>query len=305
MSDAPEIGSHSASAQRATLRLLAGYLALTAVPILRQGFAGGAHAAVACVHMTTLAAVLAALALADERRSLGSWMSLILWPALYAEIPLVITGLGTSFHDGVVQSWELAVFHGQPAQTLASQLPSKSISELLHLAYLTYYPLIYLPPLTLSFRGRKTDFDETVLAVTAVWLACLAAFAVYPVAGPRYLVGEPPGVPQGPARAFAVWLLERGSSRGTAFPSSHVAVSVVQSLMALRFQRRVGIAASVATVLLAIGAVYGGFHYAVDVIAGAFLGVLVFCALILQRSRRVAWPAANLRAADDGAPASE
>jgi len=112
-------------------------------------------------------------------------------------------------------------------------------------------------------------------AVTAACLVCLAAFTVFPVAGPRYLWGAPPGVPHGPARTFATWLLELGSARGTAFPSSHAAVAAAQSMMALRVQRPVGLVASVATLLLSVGAVYGGFHYAIDVLAGLTLGVVV------------------------------
>ena len=45
--------------------------------------------------------------------------------------------------------------------------------------------------------------------------------------------------------------------------------------MAIKFQRGVGWASLVIAVGLALGAVYGGFHYAVDAIAGALLGVAV------------------------------
>jgi membrane-associated phospholipid phosphatase len=71
-------------------------------------------------------------------------------------------------------------------------------------------------------------------------------------------------------------LLDRGSSRGTAFPSSHVAASVVSSLCALRHQRRVGIAVTLVTVALTFATVYGGFHYAVDALVGVILGGLAW-----------------------------
>ena len=71
-------------------------------------------------------------------------------------------------------------------------------------------------------------------------------------------------------------MLDRGSSRGTAFPSSHVAASVVSSLCALRHQRLVGIAVSVMTAALTLATVYGGFHYAVDALVGVILGGLAW-----------------------------
>ena len=80
---------------------------------------------------------------------------------------------------------------------------------------------------------------------------------------------------EGPVRAFTHFLVEAGSSRGAEFPSSHVAVAMVQSLMALRWQPRVGVVAAVCTILLSIAVVFAGYHYAVDVLAGALLGAVI------------------------------
>jgi membrane-associated phospholipid phosphatase len=118
------------------------------------------------------------------------------------------------------------------------------------------------------------------------YAVCFAAFLLFPVEGPRYAWGAPPNVPSGPIRSLTLAILERGSSRGTAFPSSHAAVAAAQAIMALRSQRRIGVAVSVASALLMIGAVYGGFHYAVDMLAGAVVGLIV--ALVVARSVRPA-----------------
>jgi membrane-associated phospholipid phosphatase len=262
-------------APRRALRLVVAYLAATAIPVVNNAIAsGGSHGAItAAMHVSVLAACIAILSNRQPRSEWIAWVPLILWPALYAEVPAVIGGLGSSFHDVTVQAWESAIFGGQPARTLASAVPNAAISELLHAGYLSYYGLIFLPPALLFARGHRDEFARTVFAITAVWLVCLAAFAVFPVAGPRY--GWEAPAPHGPVRSLVRWLLEAGSARGTAFPSSHVAVAMAQTIVALRFQRRVGIVAGIATVLLAVGAVYGGFHYAVDVIAGAVTGVLV------------------------------
>jgi membrane-associated phospholipid phosphatase len=257
------------------LRLVAGYLVATAFPLVRAATAGPRGVAILGFHLVVLAGVVTVLMRRPWRDDVIAWIPLVLWPVLYAEVPTVIAGLGTTFRDTTVQAWDLALFGTQPSRTLAGTLPSIFVSELVHAGYLSYYALIYLPPAMLFARGRRAEFTRTVFAVTAVCLVCLVGFTLFPVAGPRFLWGAPAEMPRGPMRSLATWVLELGSARGTAFPSSHAAVAVAQSMMALRVQRPVGLVASAATLLLSAGAVYGGFHYAVDVLAGIALGAAV------------------------------
>jgi membrane-associated phospholipid phosphatase len=77
-----------------------------------------------------------------------------------------------------------------------------------------------------------------------------------------------------PAR-FAAWLLDHGDSWGAAFPSSHVAASVVATGMALRYWRPVGLLLMPFTGGLILAVVYGQFHYAVDALAGLVVAALM------------------------------
>ena len=264
-----------------TLRLLTAYLGASAIPVLYNAINnGGSRGAItAALHLSVLAALAGVLTARKTTSDLAAWIPLVLWPALYAEIPIVIAGLGGSMHDRAVQGWDAAIFGAQPARAFAAALPNRALSEILHAGYLSYYALIYVPPALLFARGKRDEFARTVFALTVVWLVCLVGFVAFPVAGPRYEWGLSAAVPSGAVRSTVLWVLETGSARGTAFPSSHVAVAVVQSAVALEYQRRVGWIATVATVLLGCGAVYGGFHYAVDVIAGAAVGLSVVVAL--------------------------
>ena len=221
------------------------------------------------------ALLLTAVVLTVDRptlRPLRDWLPLALGPFLYIELRWLIEGAGRTHADALVQGWERTFFPANPAATWAPSMPVPWLSEALHFAYASYYALIYVPPAILYLRGRRESYASTLLALALVYGACFATYLVFPVDGPRFLVG-PAAAPDGPFRAFVLRLLQAGSSRGTAFPSSHVAASVVASLCALRYQRPVGIVVGVLTVGLALGAVYGGFHYAVDVLAGAIVGL--------------------------------
>lgn len=264
------------------IEILTAYLAVSAPAAV--------HAAVA--HDNTSGIVLAfhlfALGLAAAllfRRSSGfivDWLPLLAIPFLYAELPhIAISGL----HDPAVQRWELATFGASPAQSLATSWPSPYISELLHLAYVSYYGIIYLPPIFLYLRRSREQFETTVAGLMTVFALCYAIFIVFPVAGPRYEWPAPPGVFDGPIRRFVLDVLTAGSARGTAFPSSHVAVATVQSVLAFRWSVRAGATLSTLTAGLALGAVYGGFHYGIDVLAGATIGLVIGITLVFAHRR--------------------
>jgi membrane-associated phospholipid phosphatase len=96
------------------------------------------------------------------------------------------------------------------------------------------------------------------------------------VAGPRYLFPLAANAASDTAIArFTQRLLDDGAAWGTAFPSSHVAVSVVAAGVAVREWRPLGVVLLVAASLLTLGTVYGQFHYAVDAVAGAGLAAAV------------------------------
>ncbi len=258
----------SADAGSLALVWLAGYLALSGSVL-----AAGGHAILALVHLALLVLAVVLSAGGAQSNSLATLVPLLVCPILYAELPQLITTLGTTYHDTLIQAWELALFHTQPAHTLAPALPLTALSELLHAGYLAYYPVIFVPPLLLFLKGNRKALGETILALTVTYTVCWTIFALFPVQGPRYLWTQPAGIPQGPFRSLATHLLAAGSSRGAAFPSSHMAVTVTQAMLAWRWQRSVSYAVWGVALLVGVGAVYGGFHYGVDMIAGALLGV--------------------------------
>ena len=192
----------------------------------------------------------------------------------YGEVPSIIATLGTAYHDSSVQVWEQTLFGTQPAHTLAALAPSLILSELLHGGYMAFYLATFIPPLLLYVRGERDGLAETVLTLTVTWLLCCAFFVVYPVQGPRYLWSSPDGIPDGPLRALSRTILAAGSARGAAFPSLHMAASVSQTVMAWRWQPpAIRWSITVVSILVGVGAVYAGYHYAIDMLAGVIVGI--------------------------------
>jgi membrane-associated phospholipid phosphatase len=226
-------------------------------------------------HVLILATVLLAAALRTRRPNafLAEFYGVFLLSGVYTEVGILNSVQGLS-HDRLVQSWEASLFGGQPSFEWIRAMPWPPMSYVLHAAYLSYYFIVAGTPLVLWLSGRKDGARETILRIMATFYVCYAVFLLFPVAGPRYLfpLVQNAATDIGPAR-FTQQLLNNAAAWGTAFPSSHVAVSVVTALSAWLAWRAFGAFVVVLAALLTLGTVYGQFHYAIDAIAGTVVGV--------------------------------
>lgn len=201
---------------------------------------------------------------------------LLLYLPLYLELGLwnrALDPVVLAAHDARIQSLEEALFGGQPSLGWIVAQPSPLFSGLMHLAYLSFYPLVCGVPLALWLAGLRAGARAVVLATTAAFALCHAVFLLYPVAGPYYAFRAPSGPARQVACARAVHaLLELGSSVGTAFPSSHVAAATAVLVAAAGVRRSLAAVLAPAVLALAAATVYCRMHYASDAAAGLLVG---------------------------------
>jgi membrane-associated phospholipid phosphatase len=209
---------------------------------------------------------------------LGDFYALLLALFIYTAIGVLNRAAGVS-HDAAVQRWEQAIFGGQPSFEWIRAQPWPWLSWPLHVAYLSYYLILAAAPLGLLLSGRAQGARDAALLIMSAFYVCYVTFAFFPVAGPRHVL------PLAQNAATAVWpaqvtqrLLNSASAWGTAFPSSHVAAALVAGLAAGRSWRPLGAVLLPAGVLLALGTVYGQFHYAIDAVCGALVALGVWMA---------------------------
>jgi membrane-associated phospholipid phosphatase len=293
--------THSPSEAPPAIKILAVYLAVSSLAAVFAWATSQTGGVFVVAHAVALIAV-GLLVVAGRSGALLDWLPLVAIPLLYAELPRIAIG---QLRDPIVQRWEGMVFGASPAQMAAAHWPNALLSESLHATYLSYYAIIYGPPLLLYVRGQLPEFRRTVAGLMLMFAICYVIFIAFPVAGPRYEWTEPRLVFDGPVRRLVLRVLAAGSSRGTAFPSSHVAVATVQSVLAFRWSRRTGLLLCALTSCLAIAAVYGGFHYGVDVLAGSSLGLVIGLALVFADhgvlARRFAAVAVPIQGVDEPA----
>lgn len=284
--------------RRALRRLLAGYLVVTGLAFLfpHRPSLGPLWAAGHLVAAATILGLGPFRGLKEQVRrrcprlssAVSDWYALLLLPLLYRElVPLNRAVHGGRYFDWVILRLETTLLGLPSGQEWAAQLPYLALSEVLHLCYLSYYAIIYLPPVYLYVQGRRAEHQGMIFSLMLAFLVHYLVFVFFPVQGPRYLF-PPPGAPldRGWFFRLAHAVLEAGSAQGSAFPSSHVGVAVVQAALAWRWLPKAAPLLSLATLGLALGAVYGGFHYVTDILAGGLLG-LTLRALAPTAARRL------------------
>ncbi len=192
-----------------------------------------------------------------------------LTPLLYAELAILNQFITVGYLDTLVQAWEEAVFGLQPSIEASGWLASLWFSEFLHLGYFCYYLLV--PAALLGAWATRGDaaLHRVAFATATAFFVSYAIFIFFPVAGPRYSFPRIEGaLTEGSLFGLVHAVLESASSKGTAFPSSHVAAAGAAVLAVGLEDRRWLWVLIVPWTALTLGTVYGRFHYGVDALAG-------------------------------------
>ncbi|MFI5279323.1 MAG: phosphatase PAP2 family protein [Gemmatimonadales bacterium] len=260
-------------------RLFLGYILFNSVALLARARSVESWPPLLLANL--LAALLVVLLARAPRSRFVDFLTaypLLLAAAYYTQIGIVTIDRGV-LHDPLIQRLEQAVFGGQVSLTWHALMPWPALSWVLHACYGGYYLVLLTAPLFLYLRRPHAAFERGVFIMTLGLYGCYAIFVLFPVAGPRYFWGNATGVAASvlPARLLRD-LLEGGSAMGTAFPSSHVAATWCAVYSVWRDARPLALLLAPIAIGLALGTVYGQFHYAVDALAGALTAVLA-CAL--------------------------
>src|SRR5271166_1293845 len=115
----------------------------------------------------------------------------------------------------------------------------------------------------------------------------LCTYLLFPIRSPSHNVGLKTVATtqsRGPFRFLVSVIQGSAGVHGNAFPSSHIMLAFAVLVFVFRYFPRLAPWILICVLLMSVGAVYDGYHYAVDVIAGAVLGVAVGAAFAAKKS---------------------
>ncbi len=185
------------------------------------------------------------------------------------------------FFDYQIVAFEKILFGGDPTLWLDGR-GNVFLVELFSAGYFSYYFLIPGLAVILFFDQRTREIKRFMTATCITFFVTYMIFILYPIEGPRYYFGNLYTTDLvGPFfRPLVDMVIDRGAIHGGAMPSSHVAEALVVMIFALRIYGRKAYVLVPVVITLALGTVYGRFHYMSDVIVGAAIGALASWAAI-------------------------
>lgn len=215
---------------------------------------------------------------ADGWRGLLRWgYPILLFTFLYEETGYLVHLFSSRWFDPEVINFEYRLTGTVPSVWLAEHA-RPWLTEIVMAGYFSYYFIIPLGALVLWGKGKKGDFQRMILSVCIGFFVSYAGFLLFPVEGPRYHIPHlhPPPV-DGPFFYKLVrFVIDKGAIHGGCMPSSHVAVAVLVLMSLYRGARGWFWALLPLVTGLAVGTVYGRFHYASDVVVGLAIAPLAF-----------------------------
>jgi len=172
--------------------------------------------------------------------------------------------------DPLLIKLDYAVFGNHPTVMLEAII-NPILTDILQIAYSTYYFLPVILGIVLIKNNQKEEFNRSLFLILFCFYLSYIGYIIWPAIGPRFtlehlqtqklqgfLIAEP----------MQNLLNELEGVKRDAFPSGHTGIALTVLFLAYRYNRRLFAIYLPIAALLIFSTVYCRYHYVVDVAAG-------------------------------------
>ena len=174
--------------------------------------------------------------------------------------------------DGQIAAIDKSLFGFQPSRRFHESLAAfPAINELMFGAYFLYYVLFAVTPWIPWFLGRRKIAEREIFVYVSMMTIIFIWYLFFRVEGPKYWFNDLRSVGYGEFSGgmfvgFFQNVFRNTRLDGAAFPSTHVAFSLLMTIYALRLSRRLLWLYVPAFLLIASATVYIYAHYFTDIL---------------------------------------
>jgi membrane-associated phospholipid phosphatase len=210
------------------------------------------------------------------------WLPLVLFTTVFEEVSFLSLAIRSDWQNHYILALESWMFGVSPMEWMHAHARSWLI-EFLEFGYFAFYPLYpIVGGLFWAWRERAAfagAFRKLTDCLSVGYVICYATYLLFPTQSPANRAGvQQIGSAHGGIFQHLVRMVQNHAGvHGNAFPSSHIMLTFVVLMFAYRFLPRAASWLLIPILLMCVGAVYDGYHYASDVIAGGLIGIIPGC----------------------------
>ena len=207
------------------------------------------------------------------------WYPLPLYIFFFEELQALVHAIHRGWFDRWLIQFDYNLAGLHPSVWLA-RFANPALNDAMQFAYMTYFLYLVILPAILYIQKDHLAF-WTVMVSTAIAHYSVYVIAVLvPVESPYFaLASLNPTTLKGGAFTATIELIEHfGRVHGAAFPSAHVAGSMVAILAAWRYRPWLFWLCLPFFTTMCVATIYGRYHYVADVLAGLALGAAAWAA---------------------------
>ncbi len=185
---------------------------------------------------------------------------------------------GASF-DAFFANLDFRIFGFQPAIQFPRYFQEyRIVNEMFFFSYFFYYALVSTGVWILFIRKHYQIAVRVLFIISISFFTMYVWFIFFPVQGPKYFFPELHAIWYSNFRGFFFTNIVKGvfnntNLGGAAFPSSHVALSLIAFILNWKYNRYLIPVYLPLTILLFVSTVYLYAHYFVDIPAGILTGI--------------------------------
>jgi membrane-associated phospholipid phosphatase len=217
----------------------------------------------------------------DNRSRLFYWVYHLVFPtisilAVFDSLEYLVHAINPVDIDPVLIRLDHQLLGGHPT-VMMEKIMTPLLTDLLQIAYASYYFLPVTLGAVLLARRRKEAFDRSLFLIMLCFYLSYAGYLLFPALGPRFTMNhlqhaELRGLFL--AEPLQALLNRLEGIKRDAFPSGHTAIALTVLSLAWKFERRLFRLFLPFVAALVFSTVYLRYHYVVDVVAGAALTAL-------------------------------
>jgi len=203
------------------------------------------------------------------------WYPLPLYIFFFEEL----RGLVHAIFPGWLDRWLIQFdynFAGVHPAAWLTRFATPALNDFMQFSYMTYFLYLVILPAILYVQKQRAEF-WTVMTSTAIAHYSVYVIAIlFPIESPYFALASLNLAPLTGGRiTAAIDFIERfGRVHGAAFPSAHVAGSMVAMLAARRYKPWLFWLCLPFFASMCVATVFGRYHYMADVLAGIAVGAI-------------------------------